>query len=211
MRFMTFAMVAAVALGCSSGAAPTPSPGQTPMLNPTATPALTPTLIPATTPTPRPTATPAPTPTPTPKPDPAKAKLEIANAWIDQNRSVVEDLVADLVLNADFSLPVGNDLVKQAIEAEVIEQVRSGLALELTPPSDDTAVLIVTAVVEVDFQTEPRDTLGGLVTLPGVKGTVRASKPIAITVDLETRSAEADMSLPPTVKVVDISLVSESE
>lgn len=211
IRFMTLAMVAAVALGCSSGAAPTPSPAQTPMLNPTAAPAPPPTLVPVPTSTPRPTATPAPPPTPTPEPDSAKAKLEIANAWIDQNRSVVEDLVADLVLNADFALPVGNDLVKQAIEAEVIEQVRSGLALELAPPSGDTAVLIVTAVVEVDFQTEPRDTLGGLVKLPGVRGTVRVSKPIAITVDLETRTAEADMTLPPTVKVVEIGLVSESE
>ena len=189
VRFMTLAMVAVLALGCSSSAAPTP--------------------IPAPTPTPSPTSTPAPPPTPTP--EPAQAMVEIANAWIDQNRFVLEDLVADLVLNADFALPVGNDLVKQAIEAEVIQQVRSGLALELAPASDDTGVLTVTAAVEVDFQTEPRDTLGGLVKLPGVNGTVRVSKPIAITVNLETRSAEADMTLPPKVEVVEISLVTESE
>ena len=136
--------------------------------------------------------------------------VEIANAWIDQNRPVLEDLVTDLVLNADFALPVGNDLVKQAIETEVIQQVRSGLAIELAPASA-AAVLIVTAAVEVDFQTEPRDTLGGLVKLPGVRGTVRVSKPIPITVDLETRSAEADTTLPATVEVVEIGLVSESE
>ena len=57
----------------------------------------------------------------------------------------------------------------------------------------------------------PRDTLGGLVKLPGVRGTVRVSKPIPIMVDLETRSAEADTTLPATVEVVEIGLVSESE
>ena len=101
---------------------------------------------------------------------------------IDQNRPALEDLVADLVLNANFALPVGNDLVKQAIETEVVQQVRSDLALELVPAPDDTAVLTMTATIEVDSRTEPLDTLGGLVKLPGVSGTVRVSKPIGITV-----------------------------
>ena len=133
---------------------------------------------------------------------------ELANAWIDQNRSVLEELAADLVLNAEFALPVGNNLVKQAIQTEVIQRVLSGLTLKLEPASDDTGVLSVTAAVEVDFQTEPRDTLGSLVKLPGINGTVRVSKPTAITVNLETRAAEADMTPPPTVEIVEISLVS---
>ena len=72
-------------------------------------------------------------------------------------------------------------MVKQAIETEVIQQVHSGLAPELVPASGDTGVLTATAAVEAEFQTEPRDTLVGLVKLPGINGTVRVSKPIAIT------------------------------
>ncbi len=155
---------------------PTQTPGPpTAMPEPTQTPG-PPTAMSEPTPTPKqPTATPKTPPTPEPTPD-------VRTQLLDALQSVLQDDVVNVILTADLGFGRGDVVLRKAIEDDVVKQVRSGMEWDFEPPGDDLANIVLTARVEVDVETEPLETLGGLVTVPALVGTIGVEQPYIVTV-----------------------------
>ena len=164
----------ALTLSCGGGDSIVPTPTGSSLSPPVApTPGVTP-RPPTATPEP-PTATPESTPSSEPTPD-VRAQL------LDALRSVLQDDVTDVILTADLGFGNGDVLLRKAIEDDVVKQVRSGIEWEFAPPGDDLAKIVLTARVEVDVETEPMETIGGLVTVPALVGTIGVEQPYIVTV-----------------------------
>ena len=124
------------------------------------------------------------------------------------------------MLNADFDLPVSDDLVAKAIGGQVSIEVRSKakVAIDQSPTELTTIFpwlagsenITIVASVEVEFETERKDHLAGLVMLPAVKGKVRAEKPYLIFLygsAVPPGRFEEDVTQDATVEIIEIELL----